>query len=97
MSSTLTPTCHIPELERPHLTLKGWLTSRQIQALVAARDKGGAVYGRGHASLMGGAYRRMCEKLALAGLVEDFPPFPITDLGRQALSFYNSPHPNAEC
>jgi hypothetical protein len=61
------------------------LTARQVAALKAARDKGGAVYGRGRAGLMGGAYRRMCERLAERGLVEDRPPFPITDAGRAAL------------
>lgn len=61
------------------------LTARQIDALRAARDKAGAIYGKGRKSGMGGAYRRMCERLAERGLVEDHPPFRITDAGRAAL------------
>lgn len=60
------------------------LTKAQIKALIAARDKGGAIYVRGQRT--GGAIRRMCERLARAGLVEDWPPFPITRIGLGALA-----------
>ncbi len=60
------------------------LNARQKEALIAARDKGGAFYVRG--SRAGGAIRRMCEALAARGLVETSPPFNITDAGRSALS-----------
>lgn len=60
------------------------LTKRNIEALIAARDKGGAIYLRG--TRAGGAKRRMCERLAIEGLVHEYPPFPITEKGLRALS-----------
>jgi len=60
------------------------LSPRQKEALIAARDKGGAIYVRG--SRAGGAIRRMCENLAARGLVQLRPPFAITDAGRAALA-----------
>ena len=60
------------------------ITKRQKEALIAARDKGGAIHVQG--SRAGGAIRRMCEALADRGLVESSPPFAITESGRAALS-----------
>lgn len=56
-------------------------TARQLQALKYAVEKGGGVYMPGRR--MGGATRRMLERMAKDGLLEDRPPFPATDLGRQ--------------
>lgn len=60
------------------------LTKPQKRALWAAFEKNGAIYGK-HGSNAGGAYRRMCERLAEQRLVNDSPPFPITLKGMHAL------------
>lgn len=60
------------------------LTPRQKTALAAAFKKGGAWYGlRG--SSAGGAYRRMCERLAALGLLQSRAPYEITPRGLIAL------------
>ena len=55
-------------------------TTRQLEALAAAVEKGGAAYLRGRR--MGGALRRMIDRMVNAGLLEDCPPWPATDAGR---------------
>ncbi len=60
------------------------LTGRQFEALKVAEAKGGAFYVSG--SNAGGAIRRMCERLAEYGFVENQPPFPITQKGRDAIA-----------
>ena len=63
------------------------LTKPQKEALLSARDEGGAVYAqKGMRSRTGGAHRRMCERLAILGLVKNFAPFPITPRGREVLA-----------
>ncbi|NTI22394.1 hypothetical protein G6M87_11045 [Rhizobium rhizogenes] len=59
-------------------------TEAQTRALVAAFEKKGAWYGR-TGRLMGGSWRRMCERLAADGLVHDSAPFQITFKGLEAL------------
>lgn len=60
------------------------LTKKQVAALNAAFTKGGAWYGR-KGGLAGGAYRRMCFRLADLGLVSENPPYPITQAGLNVL------------
>src|SRR5690606_35624467 len=62
----------------------GPLTKAQTKALEAAFAKGGAWYGL-KGSRAGGAYYRMCGRLASLGLVENSGPHPITLKGLQAL------------
>lgn len=64
-------------------TDKPKLTVRQIEALIAARDKGGAVFVRG--SRMGGAKMRMVWRLVEMGLLYDRPPYPLTVAGFDVL------------
>jgi hypothetical protein len=61
------------------------LTAQQRRALEAARDQGGAWYGSKGLGRAGGAYARMCERLAERGLVEAKPPYAITAEGLAAL------------
>lgn len=58
-------------------------TKSQIKALNYAFDKAGALYAP-HV-LMGGAFRRCCERLVEQGLLGDEPPFAITMRGLLAL------------
>jgi hypothetical protein len=58
-------------------------TKSQTKALDYAFDKGGAIYAP-H-TLMGGAFRRCCERLVAQGLLNDEPPFGITMRGLVAL------------
>lgn len=60
------------------------LTKQQFAALWAAFDKDGAWYGR-RGGAMGGAYRRMCNRLADQKLVSASAPFPITRDGMKVL------------
>jgi len=56
------------------------LTVTQQKALEAAFKKNGAWYGS-RGNQMGGAWRRMCLRMAESGLVSDTAPFPITMAG----------------
>lgn len=56
------------------------LTTRQEQALAAAFKQGGAWYGK-RGNLMGGAYLRLCHRLAALGLVNEDAPYAITVTG----------------
>jgi hypothetical protein len=67
------------------------LTTPQIRVLIAARDKGGAVYAPG--SRMGGATRRMIHRLVADHLLVDSPPFPITQKGHQELAAFEAGAP----
>lgn len=58
-------------------------TKSQIKALNYAFDKGGALYAP-HV-LMGGAFRRCCERMVDQGLLGDEPPFGITMRGLRIL------------
>lgn len=60
------------------------ITDAQFKALWAAFKRQGAMYGR-TGGLMGGAYRRMCERMARERLLNDRPPFTITLKGMHAL------------
>ena len=60
------------------------LTATQTKALEAAFKKNGAWYGS-RGNQMGGAWRRMCLRMAEAGLVAETAPFPITMAGLVAL------------
>lgn len=60
------------------------LTPTQKKALAAAFKKGGAWFAH-RGSNAGGAYRRMCARLAGLGLVETRAPYAITPLGLLAL------------
>jgi hypothetical protein len=60
------------------------LTKQQFKALWAAFKKNGAWYGR-TGGAMGGAYRRMCKRLADQHLVSASAPYPITRKGMVAL------------
>lgn len=60
----------------------GKLTKRQCYALKCARDKGNAWAGHGRRA--GGAYARMCQRLADYGLLTS-TPFELTEEGRRAL------------
>lgn len=62
-------------------------TERQVDALKAAFKKNGAVYVRGNG--MGGAYRRMLERMADDGYLAEYAPFPITLKGLIALRDYH--------
>lgn len=55
----------------------------QIKALTYGFKKGGALYAP-H-TLMGGAFRRCCERLVSQGLLNDDPPFGITMRGLNVL------------
>jgi hypothetical protein len=57
------------------------LTPKQINALKAARDKGGAQYLPND----GGGRFAMFKRLAAAGLIEPIAPFPITPEGAAEL------------
>lgn len=86
MQPALTPgqaaTLRLDTIER---MAKG-LTRAQLEALVAARDDGGAVYAtRGIRGRMGGAHRRMCERMVSMGLLSSSPPFPISRFGIKVL------------
>lgn len=59
------------------------LTARQTAALAAAFTKKGTWYGNRNNT--GGAYRRMCLRLADDGLVNENAPFPITVKGMVVL------------
>lgn len=59
-------------------------TSNQKRALAAAFKNGGAWYGH-RGSNAGGAYRRMCERLANLGLLQSVAPYEITPRGLAAL------------
>jgi hypothetical protein len=59
------------------------LSKPQFKALWAAFKRGGAVYGV--ATGMGGARRRMIERMAKEHLLNDCPPFPITLKGMRTL------------
>jgi hypothetical protein len=71
-------------MKTPHTTIIVSLTPAQIIALRAAKNKGGAWYGRAR-NLKGGAYRRMCERLSEMKLVSDRAPFEITLRGIRVL------------
>lgn len=58
-------------------------TLAQVKALTAAFEHDGALRVRG--SRMGGAFRRCCERLVDAHLLNDEPPFAITIKGLVAL------------
>lgn len=60
------------------------LTPTQKKALAAAFKKGGAWFAHG-GSNAGGAYRRMCARLAGLGLLETRSPYVITHHGLLAL------------
>jgi hypothetical protein len=60
------------------------MTKQQFNALWSAFKAGGAWYGR-RGGAMGGAYRRLCERLAAQGIVSRNPPYPITRKGLDAL------------
>lgn len=60
------------------------MTKQQFNALWSAFKAGGAWYGR-RGGAMGGAYRRLCERLAAQGFVSRNPPYPITRKGLDAL------------
>lgn len=62
------------------------LTPTQFKALWAAFDRNGAWYGR-QGGAMGGAYRRMCLRMAEGklALVSRQPPYPITVTGMRVL------------
>ena len=60
------------------------LTPTQKKALAAAFKKGGAWFAH-RGSNAGGAYRRMCARLAGLGLLETRAPYAITPLGLLAL------------
>lgn len=60
------------------------LTKPQFNAMWSAFKAGGAWYGR-RGGAMGGAYRRLCDRLAAQGLVSSNPPYPITRKGLDAL------------
>lgn len=62
------------------------VTSRQLQALEAAFEKGGAWYGL-KGSRAGGAYSRLCGRLAMLGLVERNSPYAITIKGMEVLRY----------
>ncbi|MDY0882278.1 hypothetical protein ACFPL7_22075 [Dongia soli] len=59
-------------------------TKRQVAALRAARDKGGAWYMDGQN--MGGAKRRMIRRLAAAGYLSLLAPYALTRSGAAALA-----------
>ncbi len=59
------------------------LTKPQFEVLWAAFKKNGGAYARGNR--MGGARRRMMERMAKESLLNDNPPFPITLKGMRAL------------
>lgn len=61
----------------------GKLTVRHWLALRAARDKGGAYLAT--VNKTGGAWRRMCVRMAEMGLLDAAPPFALTEAGRIAL------------
>lgn len=60
------------------------LTAPQFAALKAAHNNNGAFYGN-TPSHVGGAYRRMCRRLAGLGLLDEKPPHRITNAGLRAL------------
>ena len=60
------------------------MTKTQFKALWAAFKKNSAWYGR-TGGAMGGAYRRMCQRMATEGLVSASAPYPITRKGMIAL------------
>ncbi|MCE6958044.1 hypothetical protein LAZ40_03110 [Cereibacter sphaeroides] len=60
------------------------LTRRQIEALIAGRDAGGAIHVRG--SRVGGAKHRMCQRLAGLGLLEPAPPYVLSSAGHAWLA-----------
>jgi hypothetical protein len=76
----------VATMKRPSRKELG-VTARQIEALEAARDKGGAIFARGRN--MGGAFKRLCDGLARRDLVERRSPHPITDKGRRILDLLN--------
>jgi hypothetical protein len=59
------------------------LSKPQFKALWTAFKKGGAAYVS--TSRMGGANRRMIERMANLNLLNEDPPFPITLKGMRAL------------
>jgi len=60
------------------------LTKQQFAALWSAYKCKGAWYGR-TGGLMGGAYRRLCKRLAEGHLVSASAPYPITIRGMRVL------------
>ena len=60
------------------------MTKQQFAALWAAFEKRGAWLGR-RGGLIGGSYRRMCNRMVADGLLDRTPPYPITRKGMQHL------------
>lgn len=59
------------------------LTKQQRYALMATFTKGAAFYGVRRRA--GGAYARMCQRLAERGYLDAQPPHALTPKGREAL------------